>query len=454
MENVKFTQSELKKWTSGTWSTDRNTKIKTISIDTRKIQKDEAYLAICGDNFDGHAFIEQAISKGACAIIAEKANQSISCYVPVLQVENTKQALGDIARNYRIKLNTPIVGITGSSGKTTVKEMVAAILATTYEIKYSQGNLNNDIGLPLSIFQLEKTSQYGIFEIGTNHPDEIRYLADIMQPNIAIITNSGNAHIGNFRTEQAIATEIGEILKKLPENGLAILNKDDNFFDYHKSLCNCKIISVSLNKDADITVKSIAEDMITITLPDSSTLKYKLPLPGRHNITNSMQAIAVAINQNIKQNNICKALKSFVPTGMRWSSVKKNSIIYINDAYNANPYSMRATIETFADLYSPEQSCLILGGMLELGNIAEPEHIALGKFASQFQWKKIILVGQYAKLIQEGLISNGFSKNKILICEKNQEAIDAIKSGYITECQQAFLKASRGFKLEEILNNI
>lgn len=455
MTTSKFTQVELQKWTKGHWTSDSDIKIPQISINTRTIENGEAYMAIKGDTFDGNSFIEDAIKKGASAIISDSKTHAEDISIPTLIVNNTKNALGDIAKNYIRKLDIPAIGITGSSGKTTVKEMVAAIFSTTYKICYTHENLNNDIGLPLSILQLNNESQFGIFEIGSNHPGEIEYLSSILQPDISIITNSGNAHIGNFKTEQAIAEEKGEILKALRTDGTAILNRDNKFFDYHKSLCKCKnIISVSIENDADITLQNITGDMIKIKLPNNDIFEYYLPIPGKHNITNSMQAIAAAISYDIKPQRIADALKTFSPTGMRWQTIKKQEVTYINDAYNANPESMKVAIETFAHQYKQKQSCLILGGMLELGETAEEEHIQLGKFISKFQWNKIILVGQYAENIKQGMLLNNFPHEKIIVCENNQEASDSILGGDIKDCQQAFLKASRGFKLEEILNNI
>jgi UDP-N-acetylmuramoyl-tripeptide--D-alanyl-D-alanine ligase len=454
MQKNRFSQHELATWSGGCWTIDDNIQIANISINTRTIQRNEAYLAIKGETFDGNSFIDQAIKKGASAIITDNKAYTDSLNIPTLIVEDSKIALGNIAKNYIRKLDIPIIGVTGSSGKTTVKEMVAAIFKTTYNTCYTHGNLNNDIGLPLSILQLDEHSQFGIFEIGSNHPGEIEYLTSILQPNVSIITNSGNAHIGNFKSEQAIADEKGEILKTLPENGTAILNKDNKFFEYHKSLCKCNVISVSIDNDADITLQEVNNNNIKIKLPNNETFEYVLPIPGKHNITNSMQAIAAAIAYNIKPVDICSALKSFAPTGMRWQTEKKLGIEFINDAYNANPQSMKATIETFATQYKQEESCLILGGMLELGETAQQEHIQLGEYISQFNWKKVIIVGQYAKDIETGLMRKNFSKHKTLVCDKNQQAITAIKSGYIQDCKQAFLKASRGFKLEEILNNI
>jgi len=455
MKTSKFTQVELKKWTKGHWISDTDIKIPQISINTRTIKKGEAYMAIKGDTFDGNSFIEDAIEKGASAIITDSKARAEGIPIPTLIVNDTKTALGDIAKNYIRKLDIPVIGITGSSGKTTVKEMVAAIFSTTYKICYTHGNLNNDMGLPLSILQLNNESQFGIFEIGSNHPGEIEYLSSILQPDISIITNSGNAHIGNFKTEQAIADEKGEILKALRTDGTAILNRDNKFFDYHKSLCKCRdIISVSIENDAEITLNNINDDMIKIKLPNDDVLEYSLPIPGKHNIINSMQAIAVAISYDIEPERIADALKTFLPTGMRWQTIKKQEVTYINDAYNANPESMKVAIETFAHQYIQEQSCLILGGMLELGETVEQEHIQLGEFISKFNWNKIILVGQYAENIKQGILLNNFPDEKIIVCTNNQEASASIRSGYIKNCKQAFLKASRGFKLEEILNNI
>ncbi len=455
MKKNKFTGAELKEWTKGYWTFDRDIKIPQISINTRTIKQGEAYLAIKGDTFDGNSFIENAIEKGASVIITDSKADTGNITIPTLIVKNTKKTLGDIAENYLKKLGIPIIGITGSSGKTTVKDMIAAIFKTTYKISYTHGNFNNNIGLPLSIFQLDDESQFGIFEIGTNHPGEIKYLSGILKPDVSIITNSGSAHIGNFKTEQAIADEKGEILRALNKDGTAILNRDNKFFDYHKNLCRCKnIISVSIKQDADITLQNITGNIIKIKLPNNDIFEYSLSIPGNHNITNSMQAIAAALSYDIKPEQIYSALKTFSTTGMRWQTVNKSGITYINDAYNANSDSMKMAIETFAQQYKQEQSCLILGGMLELGETAQKEHIQLGKFISRFNWNKIILVGQYAEDIKKGMLLNNFPNEKIIVCSSNHEASALIMNGHIRNCKHAFLKASRGFKLEEILNNI
>ncbi len=451
--NEMFDCSSLIKWTGGKWLTfEPQEGPSGISIDSRTIKHGELFIAIAGENFDGHNFVESAIQKGAWGVCVDKELEVFkNIRKPVLLVNNTLKALQNIAAGWRKELGIEIVAVTGSVGKTTVKEMIADMLATTYNVVRTRGNWNNDIGLPLSIFNLTRETELGVFELGMNHPDELQPLCDILKPDFGVITAIGPVHIEFFESEEAIAKEKATLFKNLPDYGIAFFHSDAKFANLLENFSkHCSRITAALSDvPADYKLVSLKQDH-TVEIMENSTgehLKFVMPLPGKHNVANAILAIAVARAKGVSWQNIQKAIENFKGEKMRWEHTYINNVFIINDAYNANPISMTAAIETFAKMQVQGKKWLCLAGMLELGSIEQEAHIEIGKKIDEFFWDGgIVLLGKRGAIIREGITKN----QKVHLVQTHLEAAQILAEQ--TKASDAvLLKASRGERMEKVL---
>jgi UDP-N-acetylmuramoyl-tripeptide--D-alanyl-D-alanine ligase len=452
-----FSPIDLAQWSGGHWDpAPPATTIEGVSSDTRTIAPGNLYLALSGCNFDGHVFVDEAFRKGASSAVVNNAKHFATggserkC---ILRVKDTSAALCNIAASYRIHIAPEIVAVTGSAGKSTVKEMIAQILSSVMPVARTKGNWNNNIGLPLSILGMEKSARAGVFEIGTNHPGELAPLCSLLQPSWGVVSNVGPVHIEFFGSIEAIADEKATLLRSLPANGVAVLNRDGGCFEFLRSTVSCKVITISLRQSADYTCSSWDHRDNGVIIAENATgetFAFRLPLPGEYNVMNAMLAIAVARGHGMKWEPIKTALESYTPLPMRWQREKVATLDIINDAYNANPMSMRASIRAFAGTEIAGEKWLLLAGMLELGNNEKQEHIALGKFLCDGKWKGLIVVGELGKLIAIGAEEAGFDKSSIFRCDSNADAARVIMENIHADDAILF-KASRRMRLEEIV---
>lgn len=460
----KFTFLELSDWTGGEWSnTLQAGHLGGVSNDTRSIEKGSIYIAIRGENHDGHDFVEDAFKKGSVAAIVDRkwfeAQSGLKAAVctgrNILIVDDTRKALRDMALGYRIKIGAEIIGVTGSAGKTTVKEMTAKVLSASFPTACTKGNWNNDIGLPLSMLSMDKRTRMGVFEVGTNHPGELTYLCSMLQPVCGVVTNVGPVHIEFFESVEAIAREKAVLLECLPAHGAAVLCVDNDYNEILASRAKCRIITVSLNGDADYRyLGKCAGDNIEIQERSSGDkFTYRMQLPGRHNIVNAMMAIAVGRYYGVEWDCIKSALEEFKSLPMRWEKMAVGGLKIINDAYNANPISMRAAIRAFEEEKAEGEKWLVLAGMKELGAMARQEHISLGEFVGEGSWKGVVLIGEYGEMMATGVESTGYEESNIYKCSDNSDAVKVLKNN--TQGGDVVLfKASRGMRLEEIINQL
>jgi UDP-N-acetylmuramoyl-tripeptide--D-alanyl-D-alanine ligase len=342
-----FEAAELARWSGGAWTPFYPGDIDGVSSDTRTLEKGNLYFALTGNRFDGHTFVEEAFGKGASgAVVASHWTPSEKAQkLPLLLVEDTSKALRDVAAAYREKLAPKIVAITGSAGKSTVKEMTAQILSTTLPTACTKGNWNNDIGLPLSLLAMESSTRVGVFETGTNHPGELAMLCRLLKPNWGVVTNVGPVHLEFFGSVEAIADEKATLLRRLPSDGVAVLNRDDAFFDYFRSAASGPVLTVSMQRNADYVCRDRNPSSGEATLEETAsreTFALKMPLRGEHNIANAMLAIAVARSFGVSWDHIGDAMKNYSSLPMRWQEKRIDGVMLINDAYNANPMSMRS----------------------------------------------------------------------------------------------------------------
>ncbi|MGZ8175238.1 MULTISPECIES: UDP-N-acetylmuramoyl-tripeptide--D-alanyl-D-alanine ligase [Methylobacter] len=371
--------------------------ISSVSIDTRAIKPGQLYVAIKGHNFDGNEFVAEAAQAGAVGAIV---HQGIATTIPHIVVDDTRLALAELAGVWRKKATVSVVGITGSNGKTTVKEMVAAILSVNGKTLFTQGNLNNEIGVPLTLLRLNEQHRYAVIEMGANHSGEIEYSSQYAQADVAIITNVGAAHIEGFGSVDGVAKAKGEIIQTLKQDGVAVLNRDDVYFDYWKSTAGTrKVISFGMDGRADVTAHSIKAEIVDhafattfeLVAPEGA-LAVQLKLAGRHNVVNALAAASACLALGIDLQQIKQGLESVKPvTGRLQSLVSRLGNIVIDDTYNANSASLIAGLDVLANCEG--RHWLVLGAFGELGAESPKIHEQMGGVIKSSGVVRLLAVG-------------------------------------------------------------
>ena len=420
-------------------------KFHAISINSKKIKKDDIFIAIKGLNFDGHDYINEAFKNGAiAAIISDEEKISKN----TILVNDTKKSLADISSLFLMKFKPFVIGITGSNGKTTTKELVKSILDSNYgtnKILATHANYNNDIGLPLTIFNLNSEHSHIVIEMGMNHPKEISYLANIAPPNFAVITNIGEAHIENFKNREAIANEKKDILRNLKAEGTAILPKDSEFFNFLvKDLKNVKVLSFGMSKDADISCELLDHKKILIKTPKYD-LEIKSKLLGHNNISNILAAVTCAYQLKINPTKIKEGIENItpIPSRLELKEGKKRAAI-IDDTYNANPSSFLSAIEVLNEF--PGKKILVIGDMAELGENSRIYHQELSRSIKETKIDITLGLGKYTKEIITLL-----GRNNSWFRSKD----DLVKHLYACMKGSTILvKGSRSMKMEEIVKKL
>lgn len=447
---MQITLNQIKKIVGGDYYGDLTLlkkKIKRISINSNDIHKNDLFIGIKGEKFDGDLFASNAIQKGAIAAIVSSKQKELKNKIVV---KNGREALGKIAQYWKSQSKIPLLAITGSNGKTTTKEMIASIVSTHLKSKkkllMSQGNFNNDIGLPLSLLNLEKTQKCAVVEMGMNHKGEISYLSQIARPDVAVITNIAEAHIEFFGSKNGIAKAKSEIFEGLKKNGIAIINRDDEFYSLLKNAARTKkIISFGLDKKADVYLDKTFRCISYIHTPKGQ-IGIKVKLQGEHNLKNALAAIASSIALKIPLKTIKKGIEAIKPVQGRLE-VKKgfNGIVLIDDTYNANPESMRAAIDVLAN--QDGRKILIIGDMGELGKKAAQYHASIGAYINKKKISDVVGIGQLTKHTINKCKGNAkwFSNKK--------ELIKYVKSK-IEKDSCVLVKGSRFMKMEEVIEGL
>ena len=445
---------ETAEWTGGRWTHEPNG-FNGVCTDSRALQKGCLYVALKGERFDGHSFVNAAFEQGAAAALVDASFDArmVSGY-PLLRVADTHKALKDMAHAYRCKVAPLVIGVTGSAGKSTVKEMTAQVLAERHAVAFTRGNWNNDIGLPLSLLQMEAHTRFGVFETGTNHPGEIKSLCAILQPDWGIVTNIGPVHIEFFGSEDAIAHEKAELLKCLPVGGLAVINKDSAGYEILRAASSCRVVTVSAKSGADYVCRTWHAKTRRAVVEETASgerVDIELPLPGIYNMINAMEAVAVARAAGMEWPVIAGALRQFKPLPMRWEEQDIHGVKAINDAYNSSPLSMRAAIQAFADMEMTGRKWLVLADMRELGEWAEREHRALGAWLASGIWRGLVVYGTLANWIADSAIANGFSGDCIFRSPTYAAAAGYLRA-HVVPGDAVFLKGSHSMALEKVID--
>lgn len=431
-----------------------------VTQDSRKVWPGCLYVALRGVRFDGHDFVAQALQAGAAAALVEASwrGPDGSAAWPLIRVQDTRQALGSAARAWRLQSRALIVGLTGSSGKTTTKEMAATLFSAGGRVCATQGNFNNEIGLPLSLLTLPSDAAYGIFELGTNHPGEVAHLAEILRPHAAIISSIGCAHIEHFGSIEAIAQEKGELLRALPPEGFAVLCKEAACFERLAQMSRAPVVTTSLlTRDADFSGDLREPCSGTVCVRERATgieTVLRSGLPGEHNASNLVLAFAAARAAGVLPQDAAQALLRLVLPGMRWEVSEREGVTYVNDAYNANPQSMIAVLRTFMKLPCAGRRMVVLGDMFELGEHAESLHREVGRCVAALSPDCLVAVGpDMGRHLTDEVMKSGFAAARVMRFADAAEAAVACK-GLFKPGDCVLLKASRGMQLERILDNL
>jgi len=433
---------------------DLQKKVNSISIDTRKIQAGSLYIPIIGENFDGHNFIENAFNNGAIVCLSEKDIKSELGII--IKVKSTKEALKDLAEYYLNLFDLPVIAITGSVGKTSCKDMISSVLSTKYNVLKTEGNFNNEIGLPLTVFKLEKEHDVIVLEMGMNHFNEIYSLSKIAKPSICVISNIGVSHIENLGSQDGILKAKSEIFAFMKEDGLAIINGDDDYLLKIKDKIHNKY-TFGLHKNNDYYCENIQvlgfEGTKGYVHTPKNNYEIMLKVIGKHMIYNTLPAIIIGEKLGLSNEQIQKGILDFVPTKMRLNIYSSDGITIIDDAYNASPDSMKSAVNTLVSLGSENKHVAILGDMFELGEYSIEAHKIVGKHVASSNIDLLICVGNDAKFIYEEALNNGMNQENLKYYADKDEVIKEINS-IILDKDIVLVKASRGMHLEKIIDKI
>lgn len=435
-----------------------NTLINGISIDSRTAKKGNLYIPIVRIK-NGHHYVSDAINNGAVACIWEKGEPDPPNNIPVIFVEDTLIALQELAKNYRNQLSAKVVGVTGSNGKTTTKDMIYSILKTNFKVHKTSGNLNSEYGLPLTILGASESDEMIVLELGMSNRGEIETLSKIAQPDIAVITMIGTSHIANLGSREAIANVKLEIRTGMNENGLLVFDGDEPLLRdkinedeaANKVLRYHSFGSSDKNDIFHINVEiNTGKIMFSI---NGSSLKYSINIIGRHNVNNALAAISVAKEFGMRDEEIKRGLEDLELTGMRMELLKsKNEYLIINDAWNASPNSVQAAIESFEELSGYNKKILILGDMLELGDKEIEYHKQIGRFIVRYDIDFLFTLGELARhtLLEA---QKGMKKGRVKSFEEKNSLIESVKT-ILSPNDIVLVKGSRGMALEEVVNGL
>jgi len=450
-----FKVSELIKATKGKLLCGNcNAGIKSISIDSRTLKRGDCFIAIKGDNFDGHDFIQQAIKKGAGCIIKDKRPtnyelRTTNCII----VNDTTKALGDIAGFWRNKFDIPVIAVTGSNGKTTTKDMIAHVLSAKFKVLKNEGTKNNHIGLPMALLGLKPAHEMAVLEIGTNHFGEVANLAQVCGPNIGVITNVGPSHLEYLLNLNGVLCEKYSLFTELRSPGIGILNADDYLLRSKLSKRGQRTfnIGLSVNGAADFSASCLSRSKKGVSFLVGDKNKFSLSTPGYYNIHNALAAIAIGRILGLGHKDISRRLANFKFPHGRLNFVTVGGVRFIDDTYNANPASLARALDVLAEFRSDGRRIVVMGDMMELGVDKEKFHLEAGRQITK-ACDILITVGELSAIAAREASSMGFDADNIFKCVDAPQArrilFDKLSPG---PKDIVLVKGSRAMKMEEVL---
>jgi UDP-N-acetylmuramoyl-tripeptide--D-alanyl-D-alanine ligase len=439
------------------------TKISGISIDSRTIKGGELFIPLKG-NGDGHQFIQDALVAGAAGVLVEKEASNKEYYLSlvgsqcVIEVGDTLKALQAIATHYRKKLSVKVIGITGSTGKTTTKDMLNCVLAYKMRVISTDKNYNNEIGVPLTILRADEKTQAMVVEMAMRGPGQIRELADIAQPDIGIVTNIGQAHIELLGSEEATAFAKAELIEAIPEDGVVVLNADDLWTSDIAQRAHGRVVTYGIMegdvKGNKIEVDELGKAKFSLTVNNGSAYTVRLPIPGRHNVYNALAVAAAATAVGLTPDDIRIGLSNCRTSAMRMEifALDENMLI-LNDAYNANPTSMQAALATLMDVRTKGRHIAVLGDMLELGRVSNEAHKQVGEIVASLGVSILVAVGEESQVMADSALKSGMNQKTVITCPDADTAAQLLRQ-LIEPGDVVLVKASRGMGLEAVVRTL
>ncbi|GGM20578.1 UDP-N-acetylmuramoyl-tripeptide--D-alanyl-D-alanine ligase [Paraliobacillus quinghaiensis] len=425
-------------------------KINQVSTDSRGKMDHALFVPLKGENFNGHSFIDKAIEQGAIATIWQKDEplpEFLPTDFPVFFASDTLSALQQLAHAYRKSVDPTVIGVTGSNGKTTTKDIISKVLSESFQTHQTKGNLNNHIGVPLTILSMKPDTEMLVLEMGMNHFHEMERLSQIAEPNIAVITNIGESHIENLGSRAGIAKAKAEILVGLQDEGILLIDGDEPLLHPYKTVA--KTLGIGFDQTNDTVIKHFVMHAEHSLFTINSDEEYNIPLLGKHHAKNATFAIEIAKQIGMRISQIKQALIQLDMTGMRFEVLKgKEGVTIINDAYNASPTSMKAAVNVVKEMVGFQRKIVVLGDMLELGELSKEYHRSVADVMST-EIDYVCTIGIDANEISErvkqeypSIITNHFLDKK---------EIESFLANYLDTTTLILVKASRGMKLETII---
>ncbi len=447
---IELTVKDIARVTGGQlFSEKKDAVIKGFSIDSRTIVPGQFFIAVKGKNFDGHDFAGDAVDKGASGLVVEYPLKALPMEKVdhVIVVEDAREAMGMIAAEIRSRVNIPVICVTGTNGKTTLKGILSRILSSGYRVLESRKSYNNVIGLSLTLFDLDPSHDMAVLELGTNHPGEIAKLARIARPTAAIITNIGDGHLEYFVDREGVFKEKIHLLEFLPPSGVAFLNKDDVFLSGGDRQGVVKKF-YGLSDGCDFRISDVVKRGNGYSFSLNGK-EYFIPLEGEHNVHNAAVAIAAAEHLGVNRENIQKKLEEVSLPEMRLESIDVNGMMFINDSYNANPDSFECALRTL-QAAAGRYKGVVAGEMLELGERTGEMHRMIGKSIADKGVDFLITLGSSAGHMIKGALESGMEKERVLCAKSHEEAAEMVRR-MARPGTVVLLKGSRASKMEEVL---
>lgn len=432
--------------------------VRGVATDSRTVQPGELFVPLIGEHFDGHDFIPAVAAKGITVALAKEGRlcmQELPENFTLITVADTMKALGDLAAAYRLRFSVKVIGVTGSNGKTTTKEMLASILEQSAPGLKTQGNLNNLIGLPQMLFKLKTLHSWAVLEMGMSEPGEIDRLAEIAAPEIGIVLNAFPAHLESMGRVENVARAKGELLLRIPAGGVAVINADDPLIVAQPLPAGVRRISFGI-EHGDLRASSIkslgVKGQRLLLHLDAQDYALTLKAYGIHNVYNALAAAAAAHAAGVTPEAICSGLENFRPFDKRFALEELPGIVLIDDSYNANPASMNAALATLGELKGKQRAYVAMGDMLEMGSDELKMHHALGVQAAQVA-DRLYLIGELTAETAKGALEGGMKPTDIIRIGDHGEAVDDILS-HVEEGDFVLIKGSRGMKMDKIAEGI
>jgi UDP-N-acetylmuramoyl-tripeptide--D-alanyl-D-alanine ligase len=436
-----------------------------VTVDSRTAVPGDLFWALKGERHDGHDFVVEAVGRGAVACVIEQTNvdagrfrpnstpaKPIAGKIPAVVVPDVLQGLQDFARSHRQRMDALVIGVTGSVGKTTTREMLHAALSSTLDGCRSPRNFNNHIGVPLSLLEIDRHHAFAVLELAASRQGEIRELAQIALPQIGVLTNIGVAHLAGFGTVEAIGATKAELLQSLPNDGLAVVNGDDFRCRAASVKAPCRVVTFGEGAENDIRATAVACDGHGLTFRVDSTT-YRIPAVGRHHLVAGLAAIAVGRELGMKPSRIADGLARVVPVAGRCQVRQRHPWTLIDDTYNANPTSVEAACRLLSEWSGDGRRILVLADMLQLGPEAAQWHAAIGQCAARLAVDRLIAVGQHAADCVRGARAAGMPDKQLTQCNDVQEAAAALKR-WLEPGDVVLVKGSRSMRMERVVDEL